>query len=167
MAITNTVMINQSSQLEYGLMVSEPNGITVIHHLSKDFEKLSQDVLNLVDARSNPTASGRHYFISEKTENKPKAEISVVEIASNNPKETFKWEAKTFQDAYLDFHQAFRFHPGAVTRKVAFGTRPSLVTFDSFIAFVTAAYPADYSKWKMVDSDLAWIRKTFAIPTLK
>lgn len=159
-------MINQSSQTEYGLVVTETTGISTIHHISKDFEKLSQDVLRLVDARSNPTASGRHFFISEKKDNTVKVDVSVVEIAANLPKETYKWEAKTFQDGYLDFHQAFRFHPGAVTRKVAFGTRPSLVTFESFIKFVSVAYKADYDKWKLVDPDLMWIRKMFAIPTL-
>lgn len=167
MAITNTVMISRSSNMEYGLVLSHPNGVTEIMHLDKDFEQLDKEVLQYIDARFNPVANGRHYFVCEKAENKPKIDVSIVEIAPNQTAAGYKWDALTFQDAYLDFHHGFRFHPGAVQRNVGFSFRPSLVTFESFIKFVAKCYKADYDKWKMVDSDLAWVRKTFAIPTLK
>lgn len=166
MAITNTVMVSQSSLMEYAVVVTHPTGVATIHHINKNFNLLSQDIHDLVDARSNSTASGRHYFVSEKKDANHPFEVSVVEIAANNPKETVKWEAKNFLEAYQDFHYAFRFHPGAVTRKIGYSTRPPTVSLESFIKFMSTAFPIDYQNWKLVDPNLIFTRQAFAIPTL-
>lgn len=167
MGITNTVLINASSVNEFGLLVTEKSGVNRIYHINKDFTKVSAEVHKLVDVRANSASSGRHYFIKERTEDAPKnVEVSVIEISSNDPRNDLKWNAQTFQDAYVDFHQFINPHPGAVVRKVNASPKLPTVTFPSFVKFVSEAYPHDYTRWKMVDSDLKWVRETFLIPTL-
>lgn len=167
MAILNTVMVSSSASVEYGILVTNKTGFSTIHHLNKDFESINPHIHTLVDARNNPVAAGLHYFVTAKKENPPTdVEVSLVEILPTYPAETIKWEAKDFLQGYLDFHQSFRFHAGGVSRKVNYSTRPSLVSFESFIEFVHAAFPNDYQNWKLLENDLRWVRKAFMLPTL-
>lgn len=167
MSITNTVLINSSSVNEFGLLVSEKSGVNRILHINKDFSKVSDEVQKLVEVRANTSSSVRHFFIKERSDDDVKRpDVSVVEISCNDPRNDQKWSAQTFQDAYIDFHQFINPHPGAAIRKVLLSPKLPAVTFPSFIKFVSEAYPNDYARWKMVDSDLKWVRETFLIPTL-
>lgn len=167
MAILNTLMVSSTTQVEYGILLTDKVGCSSIYHLNKDFEKINPIIHTLVEARDNPIASGRHYFVNEKKENPPNdVEISLVEIMPTYPTETLKWEAKDFLQGYLDFHQSFRFQSGGIPRKVGYSNRPSLVSFESFINFFNEAFPTDYQNWKLLESDLRWVRKTFTLPTL-
>lgn len=150
--------------MEYALLITKANGTCTIHHINKDIESLDPIIADHIDVRANPMASGKHYFATNKEENPPKDDVSIVEIAPTNLGGNEPWVAKTFQDAYLDFHHSFRAHPGATIRNVNGISRPSLVSFESFINFVKFAYPNDYNRWELVDPDLLLVTKVLAVP---
>jgi hypothetical protein len=167
MAISGTVMIAASSQNEYAVLVTEKTGVTHIHHLNKNHDLIDPYIFEIIEARANPVASGRHYFVNEKKSTPAlDAEVSLVEIACNYPRAVNKWEALNFTDAYLDMHFGFNFHTGAVQRTIGYSKRPAMVTFTSFIKFMHQAYPIDYARWKLLDPNLEVVRRKFAVPTL-
>ena len=166
MAVPNTIMVSKSSNNEYGVMVSHKNGLTTIHHLNKEFDKIDPFIHTLISCRPN-NFSPTHYMISELEEGqRPKEEISIVEIVPNQQGMDTKFVAKDFTEGYLDFHHSFRFQIGAVHRKVGSLSRPPLITFASFIEFMVSAYPADYQKWKLADPGPNFVRRTLEVPNL-
>lgn len=168
MAINGTVMIQASAVIEYGVLVTNKAGISRIYHLNKVYDLLNPQVKKYVTARANSMASGKHYFVTAIADNPPKdLEISIVEINCNKLRETMKWDASRFQDAYIDFHTSVNGQPGAELRKVNGLIRLPTVDLPSFVEFMREAFPNDYNRWKMLESDLRWVRETFSIPTLR
>ncbi len=165
MAINNTTMISVASANEYGLLISLKNGVTKIQHINKDIEKVSEEVRNLVNVRPN-TLNSRHYFIDPRDDIDTGIEVSIVEITPDTNGDGAKFQAKNFLDGYIDFHQNFRFSPGAVSRKINYNSRPATINFDSFVAFVKEAFPIDYENWKLIDPTLTNVRQCFTVPSL-
>lgn len=167
MAITGTVMVQASSTTEYGVLVTTKTGISRIYHLNKKFESIDPVVNKYITTRANSMSGGRHYFATE-LETAPKdVEVSIVEISCQNLRDANKWNSVTFLEAYIDFHLPVSGQPGAVLRKVSGMNRLPTIEFPSFVEFMRQAYPNDYARWKMLESDLRWVRETFSIPTLR
>lgn len=158
------IMISSKSQLEFGIMLTDKNGVNTIYHLNKDFEKIDPIIHELVEVNLHPLAGNKHFFISAKE--KPQGTLYLVEVFPNRPMEHLKWEASNFLEGYLAFCRILRQNPINLSGKEVPLYKQTLPTFESFINFISKAYPNDYQNWKLIESDLRWVRKTFEIPVL-
>lgn len=164
MSSLDKVMIAANSQSEYGILVVDNNGQNTIYHLNKDFEKINPFIKTLVGVNNSPLANGRHFFVAGKEETQGKS-IFLVEVFPNYPTEHLKWSAKNFLEGYLSFQRCIRVNPVKLnTEEKVY--KPSLLSFQSFINFMHQAYPNDYQNWKLLESDLRFVREALTIPTL-